>query len=100
MGKMFVGVLRLELFLPECGSLKAKRSIVKSVVERTRARYRAAVVEYGHLELWQRASVGIAVVGVAETPLRELLARISSFVEGVDGAQVIETEIAVFAPFV
>ena len=42
---MFVGVSRMVLFLHDNRSLKGKRKVVRSVVDRTRAKFNAAVAE-------------------------------------------------------
>lgn len=59
---MFVATCRIELYLSECGSLKAKRQIIKSLKDRIRNRFNVSVAEVDHLDLWQRATLGVAVV--------------------------------------
>ena len=77
---MRVGTLRLELHLPGAHSLKAKRSVVNHVKERIRIRFNASVAEVGHQELWQRATLGVAIVSgeaaVADRVLRDILAAV------------------------
>lgn len=46
---MFVAIVRITLRLPS-RDLKARRSIVRSVVDRLRNRFNAAVVEAGNLD--------------------------------------------------
>ena len=75
---MLVGTLRLEIHLPAADSLKAKRSVVNHVKERVRHRFNAAIAEVGNQELWQRTTLGVAVVGeeapVLDRALHEILA--------------------------
>ena len=75
---MLIGSLRLEIHLPAADSLKAKRSVVNHVKERVRHRFNAAIAEVGHQDLWQRTTLGVAVVGeeapVLERALHEILA--------------------------
>jgi uncharacterized protein len=59
---MFVLALEVELHLPGCTSLKAKRAVLKPVVEGCRQRFGADVAEIDHQDLWQRAAIGVAVV--------------------------------------
>lgn len=70
---MVVGVVVCELHLPEVRSLKAKRKIVKALVERVHSRYRVSVAETDHHDLHQRAEIGIAAVGRGEGDVGELL---------------------------
>ena len=69
----------VELFIPAAGSLKTKRQVVKSVLERIRARCHAAVAETGHQDVWQRAALEAAMVGSSRAVLEkqvEVLRRI------------------------
>lgn len=70
---MIVGVVVVELHLPEARSLKDKRRVVASLVERLHGRFRVSVAQVGHLELRQRAEIGIAAVGIDETTVRRVL---------------------------
>ncbi|MBM3957001.1 MAG: DUF503 domain-containing protein, partial [Gemmatimonadetes bacterium] len=44
---MYVGVCRITFDLPDNRSLKGKRSVVRSVCDRLRHRFRVAVAEVG-----------------------------------------------------
>ena len=59
---MYVAVCSLELFIPQDSSRKDRRQVVKSLVERMRARTGASVAEVGGQETWQRATLGVAMV--------------------------------------
>jgi uncharacterized protein len=58
---MVVGVLRIRLRL-QAGSLKEKRTVVKSVVERVRGRFNAAVAEVDDLDTWDLATIGVVCI--------------------------------------
>lgn len=57
-----VGVVRVELFLPACHSLKEKRAIVKSLIHRLRGKFNVSVAETAYQEQWQRTEMVIAAV--------------------------------------
>lgn len=59
---MRVAVCVLELHIPGSTSLKAKRQVVKSLVQRLRNRFNASISEVGSQDLWQRAEIALAVV--------------------------------------
>lgn len=61
--RAFVCVLRIELHFPEAHDLKAKRKLLKSLTDRLRQRFGAAVSETGHHDLWQRATLICALTG-------------------------------------
>ncbi|EDP75876.1 DUF503 domain-containing protein [Hydrogenivirga sp. 128-5-R1-1] len=78
---MLVGVLVIELFIPDSGSLKGKRKEVKSIKDRLRSNFNVSVSEIDNQELWQRSSIGVAIAGSDASHLRETMDRIESFVE-------------------
>ena len=59
---MFCAV-RLELELPFSSSLKDKRQTLRSLKDRLR-RKNVSVVESDHQDLWQRATVELALAGI------------------------------------
>ena len=66
--------LTLDLHVPECRSLKAKRSVVKSVIETVRRRYGVAIAETDHQDTWQRSEVALAVVASSVQHAQEVVA--------------------------
>lgn len=92
---MAVGTMRLELHLPASDSLKAKRSVLNRVKERVRSGFNASVAEVDHQDLWQRASLGIAVVGSAPGALDNVLRDILRAVEREDRLQVLDFQIRI-----
>ena len=70
---MFVAIVCCELHLPHSGSLKCKRRVVRSLVDRLHQRYRVSVAETGSHDLLQRAELGIAAVAAGEHDLRRLM---------------------------
>lgn len=59
---MVVAVCRVELVIPGANSLKSKRMVLRSVLDRIRARFHVSIAEVGEQDTWQRASIGFAVV--------------------------------------
>lgn len=59
---MIVGVLTAQLHLQGIGSLKEKRSIVKSVVERLKSRFNASISEVDHNDSKVSAVIAASIV--------------------------------------
>jgi hypothetical protein len=83
-------VLTLNLFLPESQSLKAKRSLLRPLVENLRSRHNVSVAETGHLDAWQRATLTVAAVSGEETRVREVLDAIVRLVEERHGLHLLD----------
>jgi uncharacterized protein len=78
---MIVGVVSFELHLPLCRSLKDKRRIVKSLIDRVFQRYRVSIAETRFHDLHQRAEISIAVVTVKETEMEKMMDHVRDLVE-------------------
>lgn len=80
---MWVGTLELDLLLggPDLPvrSLKEKRSVVRPIVAELQRRFSVAAAEAGHLDLHQRALVGVAVVAADRAHCTEVLDRCERF---------------------
>jgi uncharacterized protein YlxP (DUF503 family) len=74
-------VLRFRLRLPESGSLKDKRQVVRSVSQRLRNKFQVAVAEVDDNDAWQIATIGVACVANTARHCDEVLSEIVAFVE-------------------
>jgi len=88
---MFVGVLRLTLHLPEPGSLKSQRHLVRSAVDRIRARFNVSAAEVAENDLWQRSVLGVTAVGNDRAFVNEALDKVADFVASMHGGQILVT---------
>ncbi|MCA9529249.1 MAG: DUF503 domain-containing protein [Myxococcales bacterium] len=78
---MVVGVCQMRLALPGNDSLKGKRAVVRSVVERTAHRFNVAIAEVGAQDAHRRALLGFAVVSNDVAHANAMLDRIAAAVE-------------------
>lgn len=87
---MVVGVCQISLSLPGVRSLKAKRSIVRKVLDRTANRFNVAAAEVGLQDVHGRALLGFAVVSGDRRHADSMLDSVASFVEGAGEAVVMD----------
>ena len=78
---MIVMSCKVQIFLPDSHSLKDKRQVLKSLKERVRSRFDVAVAEVDHHELWQRSTLGMAVVSTASRHAYDVLSGAVRFIE-------------------
>lgn len=78
---MNVGVAKVRLRLPENGSLKGKRQVLKSIISRVQARFAVSIAEVDDHDRWQVATLGIACVSTDARHANEVLSRVVAFVE-------------------
>ncbi len=78
------------LHLPEVRSLKQKRRVVKSLMDRIHQRYRVSIAETGFHESHQRAEIAIAIVHRNQHELERLVTGLRRMFDTQDGAEVTE----------
>ena len=92
---MVVGIIKLELWIPGSTSLKAKRSVVKKVIERTRSRFNVTVAEVDKQDVYSRAVIGCAMVGSDQRYVNGALDKILDFVEGIAVADILSETVEI-----
>lgn len=78
---MVVGLLRIEVHLPNAQSLKDKRSVITSLKAQMRRRFNVSVVELDANEKWQRATFGVSTLGDHRTYVEGLLRQVTEWVQ-------------------
>jgi uncharacterized protein len=79
---MIVGISVFELHLPASRSLKDKRRVVKSLIERVHRRYRVSIAETDFHDLHQRAEIAVAAVAAGGgSEMEKLMQEVRNLVE-------------------
>jgi uncharacterized protein YlxP (DUF503 family) len=73
---MPVGLLTLELHIPDAQSLKDKRQVLRSLKDRLRRQFNVAVAELDHHEAWQRSVIGVVTLSNEEKHLQAELQKV------------------------
>jgi uncharacterized protein YlxP (DUF503 family) len=90
---MIIAAARITLMIPENASLKGKRRVVKSLIEKVRHKFDAAVAEVGDNDLWQKAKIGVALVGNDRQLLEARLQQIMKFMENQHLAEIVDSQV-------
>lgn len=85
----------VELHLPDVGSLKGKRHVLKGLKEKVRARYEVAVAEVDYQDLWQRATLAVVYVSADARHASEVVSKAMDFIEDHVEGRVIESFVEV-----
>jgi len=78
---MTVGVLKLVLSIDEANSLKEKRQIIKSIKDRMKSKFNAAVAEVDQNDKWKSATLGVACVSNDNRHIDSIMSNIVNFIE-------------------
>ncbi|TVP74245.1 MAG: DUF503 domain-containing protein [Gemmatimonadales bacterium] len=76
-----VVVLTFQLSIPGCRSLKEKRGVLRSVVDRLRSRYPVSVAETGSQDVHDRGEVTVAFVTSDARRGDSIASRVDTFLE-------------------
>jgi uncharacterized protein YlxP (DUF503 family) len=78
---MYIGALQLTLRIPLSASLKDKRQVVQSILQRVRNKFAIAAAEIGTLESWQMATIGVSCVSNSARHAEDVLEHVRRFIE-------------------
>lgn len=78
-----IGAVYCECIIYDAGSLKEKRSVLKSIITRLKQRLNVSVAEINHQELWQRTEIGIVAIANEKTIVEQELQRALQMIDGV-----------------
>jgi len=92
---MHIATLRITLYLAEGSSLKDKRQVIKSLVETTRRKFNVSIAEVDDLDLWRRATLGIACVSNDSAHANRVLDKVLDTIEANPNTDVGEVEMEI-----
>ena len=79
---MVIGFGYVTLHILESHSLKEKRKVVRSLIERVRKRYNISIAEVDHQDSWQVAGIGFTCISSSGSHADSMLAENIRFIEG------------------
>ncbi len=85
-----MGACEITLQLPDNRSLKGKRQVSRSLVQRIRNRFNVAVSEVADQDRWQTLSLGITCVTDDPRHANEILSKVLDFVDGQISSAVVQ----------
>jgi uncharacterized protein YlxP (DUF503 family) len=92
---MVVGTLKIEFLLSDNRSLKGKRKVVRSMVDRVKNRFNVSIAEVGANDKWQKIELGISSIGNDRRHVDSSLNNVLNFIESLYLAQIVNTEMEI-----
>jgi uncharacterized protein YlxP (DUF503 family) len=71
----------VEVHLPDAGSLKGKRHLLKGLKEKVKHRFEVSIAEVDHHDVWQRATLAVACVSSDTRHANEVVDKALDFIE-------------------
>jgi len=93
MNNMFTVSAKLTFYIPQANSLKDKRQICRSLIDKARQRFNASISEVGTQDLCQTLTIGVAVISGSASYAQDSLDEIVRFMDKNTDAELTEVEI-------
>ena len=93
---MIIGTLSIRLVIPEARSLKQKRSALKSVKDRLRNNFNISISEIETHDVWQSATLGVAMIGGDKKYVNAVLSKVIDHVRNFRQVQLVDYELELF----
>ena len=91
---MHAAALRVELRIPDAHSLKEKRGKLKRIIAELKRQFGVSVAEVDYQDVWQRATLGIAVVASQAGQIRRIAHTLEKHFEHLDGVSYLSMAIS------
>jgi uncharacterized protein YlxP (DUF503 family) len=90
---MHVGILQVEISIPDAMSLKDKRQVVKSLKDRIANGHNVSIAEVGALDEHRRSILGVAMVSNDKRYVEGALSKLVDFIRMTPQASLIDYQI-------
>lgn len=92
---MVIGIGAITLRLHGCHSLKEKRGIIKSTIQRIRNGFNVSIAEVNFNDSLAQAEIGFALVGNDRRVINSKMDKLFAFAESLHLAEIIETKMEI-----
>ncbi len=92
---MVVGTLKIIFHLHDNRSLKGKRKVVRSMVDKVKHKFNVSIAEVGSNDKWQRIELGVSAVGNDRRHIDTSLDNVLSYMESLYLAEIVDTRIEI-----
>lgn len=89
---MVIGTCRIAIHIPDGGSLKAKREVLRRIKDRVKNKFNVSIAEIDDCDLWQRSTLGIATVSRDTRFANQVISNVVGMIEGNRDISVISVE--------
>lgn len=92
---MVVGTMKIALLLHDNRSLKGKRKVVKSMIDKVKHKFNVSIAEIGSNDKWQMIELGISAVGNDRRHVDASLNNILAFIDSLYLAEIIDSNMEI-----
>jgi hypothetical protein len=93
---MVVGTLKIILHLHDNHSLKGKRKVVRSMVDKVKHKFNVSIAEVGSNDKWQRIELGVSAVGNDRRHIDSSLNNILDYMDTLYLAEIVDSSVEIY----
>ena len=88
-----LGYYEIEIHIPAALSLKEKRFVIQSLKDKVRNKFNISIAELGGTDVWQRSTVGMAMVSNDHNFIKNSFDKITRMLDQDDRFEIINRQI-------
>lgn len=86
---MIIGICTCEIFIFNANSLKSKRSVVKSIIEKSKNRFNISIAEVGDNDKWQKSIIAFSTISNEQKVVEENMDKVINFFDSYSEIEII-----------
>lgn len=87
---MIIGICTCEIFIFNANSLKSKRSVVKSIIEKSKNRFNISIAEVGENDKWQKSIIAFSTISNDQKFVEETIEKVINFFDSYSEIEIIK----------
>ena len=92
---MIIGICSCEIFIFNANSLKSKRSVVKSIIEKSKNRFNISIAEVGENDKWQKSIIAFSTIFNDQKIVEETIEKVINFFDSYSEIEIINIKIEI-----
>lgn len=86
---MIIGICTCEIFIFNANSLKSKRSVVKSIIEKSKNRFNISIAEVGENDKWQKSIIAFSTISNNQKIVEETIEKVINLFDSYSEIEII-----------
>lgn len=86
---MIIGICTCEIYIFNANSLKSKRSVVKSIIEKSKNRFNISIAEVGENDKWQKSIIAFSTISNSQRIVEETIEKVINFFDSYSEIEII-----------
>lgn len=87
---MIIGICICEIFIFNANSLKSKRSVVKSIIEKSKNRFNISIAEVGENDKWQKSIIAFSTISNDQKIVEGTIDKVINFFDSYSEIEIID----------